>query len=61
MAAYRKAVVAFVLALLGALAYVITGHETLADVTTAEWIGVGIAVFGSPALVYATPNTPKGL
>jgi hypothetical protein len=55
-----KAFVGSLTALLGALLAVLTGDETLAAVTTREWIWIAseaLAVFG---VIYAVPNKPKG-
>ena len=34
----------------------LTGDETLADVTTKEWVTVGVEVLGAYGVVYAVPN-----
>jgi hypothetical protein len=47
---------------LSALAIVLVGNTTLADLTQAQWLGIGIAVvtnFGASfGLVYHTSNKP---
>ena len=56
LAGYAKAVVAFVVSLLASLRVVLPADGGLGDVTLAQWIGVAIAVLGTPAGVYAVPN-----
>lgn len=55
---YAKAIATLVWLVAGALALVLTGGETLADVTAAEWLGVVVYVALGSGLVYAVPNTP---
>lgn len=45
-------------ALIGSLLLVIQGNETLADVSTAEWLLVAINVLASYGIVWAAPNKP---
>ena len=56
---YAKSVVTGIMALVAALMVVITGNETLADVTFAEWLAVAAAVLATSGVVYAVPNRPK--
>ena len=58
IAPYRKAVAAGVVAFAAALAVVVTGNESLGDVTLAEWLGVVIATLAASGVVYAVPNKP---
>ncbi len=55
-APYAKALAAALAAAIGALLLVITGTETFADVTVAEWLLVALTTIGSMGLVYAVPN-----
>jgi hypothetical protein len=62
MGKYAKAIAGGIAAALGSLLLVLTGNETIADVTTVEWIAVGVNVLGSYGIVYAAPaNTPGPL
>ena len=56
---YLKAVAGGAAAGIGALLLVVTGNETVADVTFAEWLLVVLAVLGSFGVVYAVPNKAK--
>lgn len=56
LAERRKAIIAFVGAFLTALAVVVTGNESLADVTMAEWIVIAVAVLTTPVVVERVPN-----
>ncbi len=56
---YAKAITAAAVAGLGALLLVVTGNETLSDVTLAEGILVALAILGSGGAVYRIPNKPK--
>lgn len=60
LAARRKAILTFVGTLLTGLAVVVTGNETLADVTTAEWLSVVAGVLTSTLLVERIPNKQQG-
>lgn len=51
-----KAVGGGLAAALGSLLLVVSGDATLADVTTAEWLLVGLNVLGAYGIVYAVPN-----
>ena len=55
---YAKAVAAAAAAAIGALLLVVTGSETLADVTVAEWLLVAGTVLGSFGFTYTIPNKP---
>jgi len=54
-----KAVIAFLLPGLVFLAAQITGDQSFSDLTTTQWVLFAIAIFGTPAAVYAIPNKPK--
>jgi hypothetical protein len=54
-----KAIAAAISAALSALLLVVNGNETFANVTTAEWLSVVLAVVGTTGVVYAVPNGPK--
>lgn len=53
---WLKAAVAAVLTLLGQLALLVTGDESLGDVTDAEWIVVVLATLTTTAGVYGIKN-----
>ncbi len=55
---YMKAVVAAVGAGLSALIVVVVGDTTLAQVTTAQWLIVALAVIGSGGATWRIPNKP---
>ena len=59
IAPYLKAVAGGVAAGIGALLLVVTGNETVADVTFAEWLLVVLAVLGSFGIVSAVPTRSK--
>lgn len=50
-----KAIAAGLVALIGGLILVITGSETLADVTFAEWLYVALTVLGAYGFTYISP------
>lgn len=50
-----KAIVAGLTALIGGLIIIITGNETLADVTFAEWLFVAATVLASYGFTYQAP------
>jgi hypothetical protein len=54
-----KAIAGGVGAAIGALLLVVTGNETLADVTTAEWLVVAGSILGNFGLVWVVPNKAK--
>ncbi len=56
---YMKAVVAAGVAAVTSLLLIVTGNETFADITIAEWLIVLLAVLGSGGATYAVPNRPK--
>lgn len=58
IAPYAKAVAILVYLVAGGLALVITGGETFADVTLAEWLAVVLYVVFGTGLVYVVPNRP---
>ncbi len=59
MGKYAKAIAGGAAALVGGLLLVVTGNETLADVTTAEWLLVAGQVLGTYGFVYAVRNQPS--
>ncbi len=52
----RKAIRGAAVTLVGALSLVIVGNETIADVTTAEWLIVAGAVLGTGAVIERARN-----
>lgn len=58
MRANAKAIGGGLAAVVGSLLLVVSGNETLADVTTAEWLLVAFNVLGTYGLVWALPNKP---
>jgi hypothetical protein len=56
MHSIAKAIAGGLAALAGSLLLVITGNETLADVTTAEWLVCVVNTLGSYGIVWAVPN-----
>lgn len=60
LASVAKAAIAFVLPGLVFVAAQLVGDQSFSDLTTAQWILFAIAVFGTPAAVYAIPNKSKG-
>ena len=57
IAPYWKAIVAFLVPGVAVLVTFITGDEGFADVTTAEWLLVAVALI-TPIAVYAKANVP---
>lgn len=53
-----KAVAAGLAAAMGSLLLVLTGDQSLTDVTTVQWLQVGVNVLGSFGVVWAIPNRP---
>jgi len=56
---YLKAIFAAVSAGLGALSAILVGaNTTFAQITSAQWVTVAIAVIGAGAIVWGVPNGP---
>lgn len=53
---HAKAIVAFLTSVLGGFLIVITGNETFADVTVAEYLSVAASTVTNTAAVWLTPN-----
>jgi hypothetical protein len=60
LAGYAKAIVAFVVSLLGALLVVLPADGDLSDLTLTQWFGVAITVLGTTGGVYGIPNAARG-
>ena len=60
IASVAKAAIAFALPGLVFVAAQLTGDQSWSDLTSLQWILAAVAVFGTPAAVYALPNKPKG-
>lgn len=58
---YAKAVVSGLVAAISTLLLLLSGNETLADVTFVEWLIVVLAVASSFGFTYVVPNKRVGV
>lgn len=55
-ASVAKAIAAGLAAAVGSLLLIVTGNETLADVSTAEWLLVAFNTLGAYGVTWRVPN-----
>jgi len=60
MGQYAKAIAGGLAALIGSLLLVMSGNETIADVTQVEWLLVGANTLGSYGIIWKVPNREPG-
>lgn len=58
-APYAKAVVSLIVCAAAYLVGILSGDQTLADVTVVQWLGLVVFLGASYGITYAVPNRPK--
>lgn len=58
---YAKAVASLVVCAAAYLTGVLTGDQTLADVTFVQWLGLVVFAGGAYGITYRVPNQPKAV
>lgn len=61
IAPYAKAVASLVVAAAAYLTGVLSGDQTLADITVVQWLGLVVFVGAGYGITYAVPNRDKQL